>query len=238
MNDIGFAEAVAAFDRAVSGVPGLNLDAAVQVAVDLHDGQLRHGSDLPYVTHPMSVTVRLIEWGASNGSLLSAALLHDVVEDCADVYVQRVFGAVPEGVEPAEVLRRFIGSMFGGDVLRVVDGLTNPAAVDAVPAPGVHKHAAYWEHVASAVSADVGVLLVKCADFVDNAGTLSTQPGLSPRRRRSLAEKYAPVADVLVEQLAGQREAVLSLLGEDGLPRVAGDVARVRDELAVIVSDA
>lgn len=54
---------------------------AVAFAAEKHDGQTRKGTDIPYIVHPM-------EAGAIAGSItndetiISAAVLHDVVEDC------------------------------------------------------------------------------------------------------------------------------------------------------------
>jgi (p)ppGpp synthase/HD superfamily hydrolase len=54
---------------------------AIQVAIELHEGQQRKaGGD--YVEHPMSVTSELVALKLHNETLLSAALLHDVIEDC------------------------------------------------------------------------------------------------------------------------------------------------------------
>lgn len=48
-----------------------------------HEGQFRKGKDkVPYVNHPLSLTCHAIALGMDEDNLLSAALLHDVCEDC------------------------------------------------------------------------------------------------------------------------------------------------------------
>ena len=45
-----------------------------------HQGQKRKGTDIPYISHPMSVAIILAENGASTNVVI-AGLLHDTVED-------------------------------------------------------------------------------------------------------------------------------------------------------------
>lgn len=48
-----------------------------------HEGQVRKGKDkVPYVNHPLSLACHAIALGLDEDNLLSAALLHDVCEDC------------------------------------------------------------------------------------------------------------------------------------------------------------
>lgn len=56
------------------------LHEAVLFATSAHAGQVRKGTDVPYITHPMEVCQLLTEMKAGR-ELKIAALLHDVVED-------------------------------------------------------------------------------------------------------------------------------------------------------------
>jgi (p)ppGpp synthase/HD superfamily hydrolase len=53
---------------------------AKQFAEQAHHGQVRKAGNVPYITHPIRVAERLEQTGASD-ELVSAAYLHDVVED-------------------------------------------------------------------------------------------------------------------------------------------------------------
>jgi (p)ppGpp synthase/HD superfamily hydrolase len=53
---------------------------ALRLAARLHRSQTRKGSDLPYITHPVHVSVILLRHGFST-EVAIAGLLHDVVED-------------------------------------------------------------------------------------------------------------------------------------------------------------
>lgn len=73
-----------AWQRVLAARPGderavlLRADA---FARERHEGQMRRGSDTPYWLHPVRVAVGLTQWGVTDGDVLAAALLHDVVED-------------------------------------------------------------------------------------------------------------------------------------------------------------
>jgi len=56
---------------------------AIDFAVKAHEGQVRKGTDLPYVTHPIAVGTILAGFGCS-ADLVVAGILHDCIED-ADV---------------------------------------------------------------------------------------------------------------------------------------------------------
>ena len=52
-------------------------------AREMHQGQYRKGpNNIPYICHPMFVAFHALSLGLNNDNLISAALLHDVCEDC------------------------------------------------------------------------------------------------------------------------------------------------------------
>ena len=53
---------------------------AIRFAVAAHAGQVRKGSDIPYITHPIEVAIILAQMGADD-ALIAAGLLHDTLED-------------------------------------------------------------------------------------------------------------------------------------------------------------
>jgi GTP diphosphokinase / guanosine-3',5'-bis(diphosphate) 3'-diphosphatase len=76
---------------------------AYKFADEAHLGQMRKSGE-PYITHPIAVAALCTEWKL-DAQALSAALLHDAMEDC--------------GVTKAELIER-----FGAPVAELVDGLT------------------------------------------------------------------------------------------------------------------
>lgn len=56
---------------------------AVKLMKKYHAGQVRKGNDkLPYIIHPLMIACHAIALGIGDDNLLSACLLHDVLEDC------------------------------------------------------------------------------------------------------------------------------------------------------------
>lgn len=57
---------------------------AVQFAMKAHKGQIRKGTKKPYIVHPLEVA-DIVAAMTSDEEILSAAVLHDTIEDCAGV---------------------------------------------------------------------------------------------------------------------------------------------------------
>ncbi len=55
---------------------------AVDFAVEAHEGQKRKRSKVPYIYHPLNLACHLLSMNIIDDSVLAAALLHDVIEDC------------------------------------------------------------------------------------------------------------------------------------------------------------
>ena len=58
------------------------LGEANRLAGELHRGQVRKGTAIPYISHLYAVAALVLEWGGDEDAAI-AALLHDAVEDCA-----------------------------------------------------------------------------------------------------------------------------------------------------------
>lgn len=54
---------------------------ALNYARRLHKGQVRKGGE-PYIVHPLTMACQAISLGIDDDDIISAILLHDVVEDC------------------------------------------------------------------------------------------------------------------------------------------------------------
>lgn len=80
---------------------------ALQLAWRLHDGQVRKGTTIPYVSHLIAVSSIALEHGANEDQAI-AALLHDAVEDVG-------------GKPTLEMIR----GRFGQAVAEIVDGCTD-----------------------------------------------------------------------------------------------------------------
>lgn len=122
---------------------------ALAYAFELHAGQHRKGSDVPYVAHLLSVAAIVLEHGASEDEAI-AALLHDAVEDQ---------GGSTTGLA--------IGERFGPTVLAIVEGCTD---ADTLPKPPWRERKNAF--VGRLAAAGPAVHLVCAADKLHNVRSL------------------------------------------------------------------
>lgn len=74
------------------------VERALRVTIEAHDGQMRKGTGgVPYIVHPVHVAL-LVRGYRDDDALIQAALLHDVVEDCAAWTHERVAASFGERV--------------------------------------------------------------------------------------------------------------------------------------------
>jgi RelA/SpoT family (p)ppGpp synthetase len=148
---------------------------AFEYAETAHAGQKRHSGEA-YITHPIAVADILADLHM-DGATLTAAILHDVVEDTPS--------------SSAEVEQR-----FGKEVAELVDGVTK---LDQVQFKSRKEaQAESFRKMILAMVRDIRVIMVKLADRTHNMRTLSAMP---PEKRRSVAREtldiYAPIANRL-----------------------------------------
>ena len=148
---------------------------AYRVSDEAHLGQVRSSGE-PYISHPIAVAEICARWRLDVEALM-AALLHDVVEDCA--------------VTLPEIIKR-----FGPNVAALVDGLSKLEKVEFTSRE--IAQAENFRKMLLAMARDVRVILIKLADRMHNMHTLDAVPLI--KRRRIATETldiYAPIADRL-----------------------------------------
>ncbi len=69
------------------------IERAVRFAEKAHEGQLRKGTELPYIVHPMEA-MEIVKTLTDDEEVIAAAVLHDVIEDTAfgEEDIRREFG--------------------------------------------------------------------------------------------------------------------------------------------------
>jgi len=128
---------------------GPRFEQAFRFAAERHASQTRKKTDVPYISHLMSVAALVLEAGGDEDQTI-AALLHDVVEDC--------------GGEPVlEEIRQH----FGGRVAKIVAGCTDAYTIPKPP--WKQRKLDYLEVLRRA---DDDVRLVSAADKLHNVRTI------------------------------------------------------------------
>jgi (p)ppGpp synthase/HD superfamily hydrolase len=128
---------------------------AVAYASEAHSGQVRKGTEVPYLSHLLAVAALTLEHGGTEVQA-SAAVLHDVVED--------------QGGEPR---LRDVRGRFGAEVADLVAALSDaaPAAGETKP-PWRERKTAYLRHLGELVADGHPAALVSLCDKLHNARSI------------------------------------------------------------------
>ncbi len=65
------------------------INKAILFATNAHTGQKRKGTTMPFIVHPMEVGV-IVSHMTTDEEIISAAILHDTVEDCDGITVEQI----------------------------------------------------------------------------------------------------------------------------------------------------
>ncbi|HET9403886.1 MAG TPA: bifunctional (p)ppGpp synthetase/guanosine-3',5'-bis(diphosphate) 3'-pyrophosphohydrolase [Burkholderiales bacterium] len=151
------------------------LESAFHFSEQAHEGQFRQSGE-PYISHPLAVASILAEWHLDSQAL-TAALLHDVMEDTS--------------ITKTEISRN-----FGRPVAELVDGVSKLDKIEFESQ--AEAQAENFRKMLLAMARDVRVILIKLADRLHNMRTLDA---VAPEKRRRIAREtldiYAPIANRL-----------------------------------------
>ncbi|HEY5810505.1 MAG TPA: bifunctional (p)ppGpp synthetase/guanosine-3',5'-bis(diphosphate) 3'-pyrophosphohydrolase, partial [Povalibacter sp.] len=148
------------------------LQSAYLFSETAHQGQFRKSGD-PYISHPIAVAKILTQWHLDSQAL-TAALLHDVMEDTA-------------------VTKHEISDKFGKHVADLVDGVSKLDRIEFQTQE--QAQAENFRKMLLAMARDVRVILIKLADRLHNMRTLQVMhPKKRARIARETLEIYAPIA--------------------------------------------
>ncbi|MDD5092396.1 MAG: bifunctional (p)ppGpp synthetase/guanosine-3',5'-bis(diphosphate) 3'-pyrophosphohydrolase [Candidatus Wallbacteria bacterium] len=148
------------------------LERAYLLAEEAHSGQKR-ADGTPYFIHPFNVALILTEL-KMDSTCISAALLHDVVEDTA---------VTPE----------YISEHFSPAVSKLISGVTKISKLAFKSR--LEQQAENIRKMLLAMSEDIRVILIKLADRLHNISTISALPVDKQKRiAQETLDIYAPLA--------------------------------------------
>ncbi|MHB1137388.1 MAG: RelA/SpoT family protein [Microthrixaceae bacterium] len=143
-----------------------------RLAAGAHKGQRRRSGE-PYITHPLAVAGIVARYGMDDVTI-SAALLHDAVEDTVLTLEE-------------------LDERFGPEVTAIVDGVTKLERIhfDSKEA----QQAATMRKMLVAMAKDLRVLVIKLADRLHNMRTIAALPPWKQERTaQETLDIYAPLA--------------------------------------------
>lgn len=145
---------------------------AFTISLEAHK-DMRRKSGEPYIFHPLAVAEICVEEIGLGTTSITAALLHDVVEDT--------------DIELEDIER-----IFGKKIAKITDGLTK---ISGVFEYGTSAQAENFRKMLFTLSEDVRVILIKLADRLHNMRTLASMPR---NKQLKIASEtiylYAPLA--------------------------------------------
>jgi (p)ppGpp synthase/HD superfamily hydrolase len=182
---------------------------ALDFAVELHQGQTRKGTEIPYAAHLMAVAALVIQFGGTEDEAI-AALLHDAAED-----------------QGGEATLRRIRERFGGAVADVVAACSD--TFEQPKPPWRERKQRYIDHLGEKT---FSALLVAACDKLDNARAIVFDlrrdgPGMMTRFNGGADTPwyYREVTKALVRRCAEPA------LAETRLLEVVAELVHVVEEL-------
>jgi len=179
---------------------------AISTASVLHARQVRKGTNIPYITHPLAVAGLVYEYGGTDTEAC-AAVLHDAVEDCG-------------GLATLKIIR----DQFGDDVARIVLECSD-SVTDGEKGPWKERKLAY---LASFPTKCPGAVLVTGCDKLHNARTILADVRLA---RRTTPDGVADVWNRFQAGYDGTRwyynEVIRVLIASHCDPMLVGELMRV-----------
>ncbi|HEY5714567.1 MAG TPA: HD domain-containing protein [Candidatus Gracilibacteria bacterium] len=145
----------------VGAKQGSNVDAitrAYQLAERTHRHQKRKSGE-PYITHPVAVANIIFDIGG-DGTMICAALLHDVLEDS----------------EEREETEKALKAGFSNGVYYLVHALSKDSNVT----DKMEQQTLFFAQLEDALKTDISVFFIKLADLIHNLGTIN---GLKPAKK-------------------------------------------------------
>jgi guanosine-3',5'-bis(diphosphate) 3'-pyrophosphohydrolase len=163
---------------------------ALHYAATHHRDQRRKDRDgSPYINHPIALLqILAVEAGVTDADVLCAAVLHDVVEDCARTDADR------------ERIEGEIAAQFGMQVLDIVRDVTDDKAL-----PKDERKQQQIDHARQLAH---GAKLVKLADKTANLRDVAHNPPANwpLERRRAYFDWARAVVDAIGPAHAGLRK--------------------------------
>ena len=189
---------------------------AYTLAADIHNGQYRQSGE-PYISHPLNVAKNLLDMEIYDPDTISAALLHDTLEDAK-----------------IDFTKEDIAREINPTVAELVDGVTKMRRMEF--STKEEQTLANMRKITNGLSKDVRIILIKLADRLHNMRTLQYK---SPEKQRENAietkELFVPLAlSIGAYQIKSELED-LALMYID--PEIFKEITNEKQQLEEVYKD-
>lgn len=148
---------------------------AYTIAERIHAGVTRQSGE-PYITHPLNVAMNVLKMEVYDPDTISAALLHDTIEDAHFDYE-----------------KEHIAISINPTVAELVDGVTKMKNMEFTNKD--EKQAANIRKIVNGMTKDIRIIVIKLADRLHNMSTIEWK---SPQKQKENAaetlELFVPLA--------------------------------------------
>lgn len=152
---------------------------AYDIAEKIHRDQPPRETGEPYITHPLNVALNVLRMGVYDSDTISAALLHDTIEDARFDY-----------------RKQDIAASINPTVAKLVDGVTKMKAMEF--STKNDQIIANTRKIVNGLTKDVRIIIIKLADRLHNMNTMTKK---RPEKQKENAEEtlaiFAPLASVI-----------------------------------------
>lgn len=156
---------------------------AYDIAEKIHRDQPPRETGEPYISHPLNVALNVLRMGVFDPDTVSAALLHDTVEDASFKFT----------VDD-------IAEMINPTVAELVDGVTKMKAMDFSSKSDQIK--ANTKKIVNGLTKDVRIIIIKLADRLHNMNTMEKK---NPKKQKENAEETLKIFALLALAIGAYR---------------------------------
>ena len=153
----------------------IEVEKSYSIAKEIHKNQFRQSGE-PYIIHPLNVAQNLIDMEVYDPDTISAALLHDTIED-AEI----------------DFKKEDIANIINPTVAELVDGVTNMRRMNFITKDD--ETLANTRKIINGLTKDVRIILIKLADRLHNMRTLQYKKREKQlENARETAQVFVPLA--------------------------------------------
>lgn len=151
---------------------------AYDLAAEIHKGQSRQSGEA-YIVHPLTVAMNLLEMEVYDPDTISAALLHDTIEDAKGEF--------------SNFSKEDIADLINPTIAELVDGVTKIGRMEF--STKEEQNLANMRKIINGLTKDVRIILIKLADRLHNMRTLEfKKPQKQIENSEETLHLYVPIA--------------------------------------------